>query len=312
MNNLVLITDNNYCLPTIVAVQSFVKNADKQKMWCVNILCDNVKEENKKMFSVMKSENVEIKLIDVDSSSYNGLEKSYSKVSKASLLKFSIADLLPNIETVLYIDGDVIVRKDISDIFEINLKDNYAAVIKDGPKDKVPGGKEHSFYGESGYFNSGVMYLNLRKMREDNIPKKLIDYRLNGYNYFMDQDTFNVVFNGNVIYLSVIYDFMLHLISYRNESFSLKQLIDFYELEEYLTIDALFNDVKIFHYTFDKPWKYFDVPFNEIWMDYYYSSPLKAHSLNRKSYTTVMYNAKSHIWGRKIASLFKLFIKPKS
>ena len=305
MNNLVLITDNNYCLPTIVAIQSFVKNAKTQLNWCVYILCDNVAEDNKRMLSLMETESVKIKIVDVDSSSYVGLEKSYSRVSKASLLKFSIADLLKDVEKALYIDGDVIIRKDISDMFEIDLGSRYAAVIKDGPKDEIPGGKKHSFYGESGYFNSGVMYLNLKKMREDHIPQKLIEYRLNGYNYFMDQDTFNVVFNGNVIYISVIYDFMLHLISYRNVGFSLRQLIEFYELENYPTIDSLFADVKIFHYTFDKPWKYFDIPFNEIWMTYYCLSPLKNCLLDRKSYTTVMYNAKSHILGRKIAGVFK-------
>lgn len=37
-----------------------------------------------------------------------------------------------------------------------------------------------------GYFNSGVMIMNLELMRKYNISEKLFDYRTNGENYFMD------------------------------------------------------------------------------------------------------------------------------
>lgn len=257
----------------------------------------------------LSSKNVIVNIIDVDSEKYSGLEKSYSSVSKSSLLKFSIPDFLQEIDKALYVDGDILVLKDISKIFEYDISDVYAAVIKDGPKDKIEGGKKHAYYGEPKYFNSGVMYLNLKKMREDKMSHKLIDFRLNEYNYFMDQDAFNQVFNGKVKYLSVLYDFMLHLISYRNTKYSIEQLVDFYELKSYQNIDDLFNDIVILHYTFYKPWKYYDVPFNEIWMEYYKKSPLFNEKLQRESIMTELYNSKGYVFARKISKFIRKIIK---
>ena len=50
------------------------------------------------------------------------------------------------------------------------------------------------------------MLLNLKRMREQNLFNRLVEYRTNGLNYYMDQDTFNVVFNDEVIYLGYEYN----------------------------------------------------------------------------------------------------------
>ena len=59
----------------------------------------------------------------------------------------------------------------------------------------------------------------------------------------MDQDAFNVVFGRKIVLLGAEYDFMLHLISYRNEGYSLDQLISFYDMKHYETLDDLFDNV---------------------------------------------------------------------
>lgn len=301
-NNIVMITDEGYVLPTIVALSSMKVNLAKN-IYHVYLLVDNISAESRSLFKKIETDYFKLSIIDVDSSSYNGVEKSYSNVTKASLLKFSIPTYLRSVEKALYIDGDVIVRGDLSVLFKIELDDKYAVVISDGPKTTVDGGKQHAFYGDPDYFNSGVMLLNLQKMRKDNISSKLIDYRLHGYNYFMDQDAFNIILGKNVIHVGVEYDFMLHLISYKNEGFSLQQLISFYKLKNYNTIDELFEHVVILHYTFDKPWKYYDIPFNEEWMAYFKQSPMSYKKLDRKSYMSEMYLSKPFTIGRWIADI---------
>ena len=301
-----MITDEGYILPTIVALSSMKHNFTEND-YRVFILSDNVTLENKELLKKIEGDHISISIIDVDSSQYSGLEKSYSKVSRSSLLKFSIPNLLPaDVETALYIDGDVIVRKDLNDLFKVNIEGLYAAVIKDGPKKHIPGGEKHAFYGDPDYFNSGVMLLNIKKMREENTSEKLKNYRLTGYNYFMDQDAFNIVFGNSILHISPVYDFMVHLVTFNNEGFSLQQLKDFYGLHNYETIDDLFDDVKIIHYTFDKPWKYFDVPFSQEWMDYYKLSPLSPlKKLQRDSYLSVLYNSRAYTLGRNIIGVFR-------
>ena len=292
-------------MPTVVAISSLSGCMEKSVGCIVNVICDHVSEDNKAKLSSLEREGFFVNLIEADSDRYKGLEKRYSRVSVSSLLKFSIPDYLPQVKKVLYMDGDILVLKDLSDLFSTNIEGKYAAVISDGPKDFVAGGKKHAFYGEKTYFNSGVMLLNLEQMRADGITERLIDYRLNEYNYFMDQDAFNQVLKNNVVHLGVEYDFLLHLISYQNKQFSLDQLIDYYGLKQYSSIDELFGEIRILHYTFGKPWKYYDVPFNEKWIEVYNGTVYNDQKLLRRSMLTEIYNTKSHRIGRKLSKIFR-------
>ncbi len=303
--NIVMITDEKYAMPTSVALTSILLNKEKNVNYSIFLICDRLSIHSKEKFANLLSNNFQINFIDVSSEKYKILEKSYSKVSSSSLLKFEIPNLLPQINKVLYLDGDVIVTKSLLHLFNTDISNKYAAVVRDGPKEFIVGGKKHWFYGEKNYFNSGMMLMNLDIMRKNDISKKLLEYRLNEYNYFMDQDAFNMVFAGKVRFVGVENDFLLHLISYQNKNLSIQQLNNFYETRGYQNLDELFNEVVIFHYTFGKPWRYYDVPFNEIWMNYFKKSPFFSKELNRISIMTDMYNKKSYRVGRIISKIFR-------
>lgn len=192
--NVVMICDDKYVMPTSVAITSLIENKKDNSVIDIYIMCDNLNDKNMDILKKLSTDKVKVIIRNVDSSTYHGLEKEYSNVTCSSLFKFNIATELTELDKALYIDGDVIVLSDLEALYNHSLNEKYAVVIKDGPKPKkIPGGKKHEFYRNDNYFNSGVMLLNLKKMREDNIPQKLIDYRLNEYNYFMDQDAFNCI-----------------------------------------------------------------------------------------------------------------------
>lgn len=306
--SVVFICDDKYVMPTVVAMTSLAKNVKENDECLIYVICDSVSDDNKDRLRFIQKKNVRIKIIDVDSNQFKGLEKSYLKVSKAALLKFEIPNLVKE-DKALYLDGDVLVVSDISEIFNTDIGNVYAGVVKDGPKTKVAGGKKHYYHGEENYFNSGVMLLNLRRMREHNIPKKLLDFRLTEYNYFMDQDAFNRVLGKEVVYMSLFYDFMLHLVSYINELYTTEQISEFYGVGDFSTTDELFENVKIYHYTFDKPWKYYDIPMNEIWMNYYKQSSYKDIKLIRNSSMTRLFNSKTYKVGEKISRIYRLLKK---
>ncbi|MCK7489743.1 MAG: hypothetical protein MZU79_05535 [Anaerotruncus sp.] len=89
-------------------------------------------------------------------------------VTSAAYLKFDLPDLIPNQDKVLYLDGDIIIQKDLSDLFEINIKDYYAGAVKDI-------GLIDNDLNIKNYFNSGVMLLNLKLMRENNASTALLN-----------------------------------------------------------------------------------------------------------------------------------------
>jgi hypothetical protein len=104
------------------------------------------------------------------------------------------------------------------------------------------------------YFNSGVMLLNLDRMRRENIAADLVSYRTHGKNFFMDQDAFNVVFRDQVHLVSPSYNFLVPL----TEHFTVDELkAEYGSFANGSCHQEMLNQVKIVHYASKKkPWKF--------------------------------------------------------
>ena len=82
------------------------------------------------------------------------------------LWKAALSKVLPNVDKVLCLDSDAIVVDDISEIFDTDVEDYYFAAVPE-PKSSLNRAGEP-------YYNFGVSYQNLKKLREDRIDDKII------------------------------------------------------------------------------------------------------------------------------------------
>jgi lipopolysaccharide biosynthesis glycosyltransferase len=86
------------------------------------------------------------------------------------------------IETVLYLDVDMIVQKDVSTLFDIDLSKYVVAAVLD-PRiitfDNSWGGvlnyQELGLPGTTRYFNTGLLVMNTKLWREQNVTEKIIN-----------------------------------------------------------------------------------------------------------------------------------------
>lgn len=300
--NVVFISDNNYIIPVSVAITSLKLHFNKNYTYNIYIICEDMDNDNITMLNELNEENFFIHSINLGKSEYHYLEKKYSKVTSASIQKFNIATILSNLNKVLYLDGDIIIQDDLVNLYETNIESFYCAAVPDGPRKKIlNGNKKHKFSIRPNYFNSGVMLLNLSLLRRDNVPEKLMNYRQHGYNYFMDQDAFNVVFGGKVYLLPYYYNVLLHIIMPFWEINSIYELSEFYSMKIVDSYERYLDNGIIIHYTFQKPWKYYDIPQAEKWSFYYYKSPFSAINLCRESYYNKIMKSKTYIFGKIFA-----------
>lgn len=270
--NVVLISDDNYAMPTIVAITSLKLNKEVQSQYTVHVICTNMSEHNISLLKSLDQSDFVVDIIVMDNAGkYHDLIIGDLHVSPAALYKFDIANIFSELDRILYVDGDILFEKDPKELFEIDLSDNYAAVVKDAkpatykPPQVVKLGIPH----HSAYFNSGVMMLNLKKFREDFLDKRLLEYRKNGINYFMDQDALNVCFEEKVIYLSLYFNVMSSVIGF----FTGEDIQKYYELD---TSDksVIYERAVIVHLcTRYKPWDYSNVPYADKWYYCYQQSP---------------------------------------
>jgi len=209
---------------------------------------------------------------------FSGIPQSYIDknihVSPSALFKFTIADMLSDVDIALYLDGDVIVNGNLDMLFRIPMDDTYIAASDDMGDSVDKDG--NSFLAsririkEYRYFNSGVMLLNLRKIREDKISLKLIEYRFNGINYFMDQDAFNYVFCRSRKSLPYEYNFRAPLFDIK----TFEEINEKFFGGKFKSIEECIQSQKILHLTGrKKPWNY-NIPwFTDIFRKYYALSP---------------------------------------
>jgi len=278
--HVVFICDENYVIPTVVAITSIYMHKNSDTICNIHILASDISEESKLKFQSLFKYDFEIEIKDMSHSSF--LDKckiDNLHVSTAALYKFNIANIFFNLDKILYLDGDILVQKDITELYSIDISDVYAAVVKDyKPMTYKPPQPDKLKINHSAYFNSGVMLLNLKKMREEDIHNQLVDYRMHGINYFMDQDALNVVFEEKVKYISLYYNVMSSVMGF----FKTEDIKQYYELGKIDSKEDIYNNAVIVHLcTKYKPWIYSNVPFADEWLHCYRNSSF-ANNLERK------------------------------
>lgn len=290
--NIVFICDENYAIPTYVSIYSLVKNRDMSKKYSIFIVTHNLSKVSSNLFTGINEVNIDINIVCC-SDKFNEfkINKKDFHVSTSAILKFELPQLLSALDKVLYLDGDVIIQKDISEFFSADIEDSYAGVIKDmkpilkyRPSMLTKLGIET----HDGYFNSGVLLLNLKKMREDNATEKLFEYRRNGLNFFMDQDALNVVFGNKVKYFDLHFNTLMTLF----EEFSIEQIKLYYGINDSIkSVSDIIKKSYIIHFASKhKPWNFDNRKFDEIWNKYFIQTNLFSLLEKEKKYNCELIN----------------------
>ncbi len=261
---IVMITDDNFVMQTCVAITSLCKNKNSDTIYEIFIVMAECSTESEEILMQIKQETCAIKLIKASLENYRDI-KQLAHISIACLLKFDICELIPEYDKLLYLDGDIIVRKDLTELYETELDDNYAAAVKE----------LYCMKNDDGCINAGIMLFNAKKMRNDGMRDILVDKRKSlGNRSSMDQQTYNMVIKDKIKYLSIVYNCVPgRLQGDVKMDYTIQELNALYGTE-YKKAAQLIDDAVIIHFaTGNKPWKYTFAPCAKEWYEYYLLSP---------------------------------------
>jgi lipopolysaccharide biosynthesis glycosyltransferase len=119
--------------------------------------------------------------------------------SKAAYARYFIPEVFPDIDKCLYLDADLLVCRDITEVFSLNLGENICGAVRDISTRMQPQNptlkRRLGLNDESNYFNSGVLYLDYDKWRSNNTTKKLVAISKEKFDNLdsQDQDALNIV-----------------------------------------------------------------------------------------------------------------------
>lgn len=168
-------------------------------------------------------------------------------INHMTFARYFIPDFVTE-DKVLYLDSDLIVTGDLTDLFELDLGENYL-------------GAARSCFGAGVGFNAGVLLINNKKWKSETIRQKLIELTEKEHKNVKegDQSILNMLFKDQYSLLEDKYNFQIGFdagAAEKNHAFIFEiPLTPFPEILHYISPD--------------KPWKQFSVGrLREEWWKY--------------------------------------------
>lgn len=202
--NVALAADNNYAQHVAVVMASIIANTSDPNRLCFYLLSDGIAADKiAKLQATLAGTGA--KLVVCDLSSYKGFEKLYTSghISKAAYFRLDMANILPNnVKKVIYMDVDLLVFKDIAELWNFDMQRKAIAAVPDYGimASKRLMHQKHEVIGlatNKKYFNSGVVIMDLAQWREHDYSSKVIELAANGNFPHHDQDALNKLFMDN-------------------------------------------------------------------------------------------------------------------
>lgn len=301
--DILLSADKNYIMPTGVVMKSVCVNNDVVTFHV--IIDDGVLEGQKQQLRnvICKPECQKVEFYKVDSDFFDkfpslGTVKSY--ITRATYYRLFIADMLPeSVTKIIYIDGDVIVRSSLKTLWE-TVCDKYAlggvTDMAEATHDFVRLGYDRQY----GYFNAGVLLINVDYWREHHLKEKFLDLITNHPEQIVlhDQDVLNITLHDQKLCLPMKYNVQNGFLWKKD----FNQLGDRYEEYEADLLEAIADPV-IIHFTDNKkPWHVEDCnPYSYEFMKYYKQTEWKYQPLTHCNKSKIRYFAAKFL--RKLGAI---------
>lgn len=243
--------DKNYLPFLAVAIASIKKHAKKENEYKIHVLYTGDLGDRLSDVLAMQTENLHLEFTDVSKeiAEIESMLHCRDYYTNAIYYRLFIPDLFPQYDKAIYLDSDTVLLADIAQLYQVDIKDNLIGAVNDEAVINVPAFCEYTEKAldihPSKYFNSGVIVLNTKKMREMNFCKVFRDV-LSSYDFIVapDQDCLNLICKDKVHYFGVEWN----KLPIGGESADLPKLIHFN-----LTM---------------KPWNYDGILYNEYFWDY--------------------------------------------
>ncbi len=193
--HIVLNMDDNYMVHTITMLTSLFFN-DPDSQFTIHVLSSGLSSKVKKTLKNWIEHQCRQQVFFYNLNKNNTKifpEYVNSHISQAANYRLFVADVLPaDVHKIIYLDCDLIVEQQLSKLFNYDIGRYPIAAVEDMWSGKDDNYERLGYDRKYGYFNSGVLLINLDMWREKSLSRVFINY-LNSHDNlkFIDQDILN-------------------------------------------------------------------------------------------------------------------------
>ena len=271
--NILIASDINYAPYYGVMLTSLFEH-NRESRFAVYLITDETwtAKETKKFEKLCGKYNSHFKALITDIFSIIDVPLNPNHhCNKATYYNILASKILPpEIDKIIYMDGDMIVQGKICKLWNIDMKDYAMAAVWDSMTFDDSTAERLGYDKRYAYVNNGTSVYNLAYWREHRIDKKAIEY-MNAHPdtlTFMDQDVENAVLAGHITYLPITYNFQTMFLC----EYFWKHFDDNFKNQVLETA----KHPMIIHYNGGtKPWnwRYWKMPYRMEWLREYWKSP---------------------------------------
>lgn len=285
-------TDDNYIPYLDVSIASLIANASKNYNYRIIVLNTGLCAENIAKVKLNERPGFVIDFIDI-SKQIENIKSHFKNVYHFSIVTYYrlfIASLFPQYDKIVYLDCDLVVLGDISELYNAPLGNN---ILGAAPEQYVQNTEEFRRYAKIAlgvdpdrYVNAGVLVINLKEFRQNKIEEKFVEL-ITKYDFdLLDPDQ---------AYLNYLCQDKIYMLpnGWNKEPMP-------------LTCEGEKN---IVHYAlYKKPWQYDDVMDGEVFWLYAEKSPFYEQILENKAAFGIEEKAKKEIAAREILEQAKVIV----
>lgn len=238
--------DDNYVPQLKIALSSLMDHASKDYKYDIYILHVTLSIESRKAIRKIKRKGFKINFFNVEAHMSNLAKRLNVRDYYTMTTYYRL--ILPKafffLKKAIYLDSDIVVRGDISELYNTDIGDNLVGAVPDA---SVQAFDEFKQYVEKAlevphqeYFNAGILVMNLQRMREIRFESKVESLvKKVSFKVAQDQDLLNVICKGKTTLIPMEWNTM--------------------------PLGEKNPDVKLIHYNLIlKPWKQNGIMYDEI------------------------------------------------
>lgn len=208
--DIVISTDNAYVMPAGILIYSVCQNNVRENIYFHVLTDTSLTEANRQALkNITDFAGKTIYFHNIDPRITQGCPVGRDGLPVSAYYRLYISDILPEkIKKVLYLDCDMIVRHSLNELWKYDIENYAIGCVPDMFTDDISSYNRLLYSPSEGYFNSGMLLINLDYWRKHKVKNAFIDF-ISNYSdriLYSDQDVMNYVLRKQKLNLPLRYN----------------------------------------------------------------------------------------------------------
>lgn len=168
--NVCYASDKKYAKLMTLSIATVLSSKSPEDNICFYIIDGGLTEQDKiNILDLKHIANCEISFVEVDVEKFKNCPVPDKYLSVAAYYRLGIAELVPDVDKIIYLDCDIEVKTSLSELFDTDISEYAVAGVPD-----ISSNEHMERLKLPNYCNSGVLLINLANWRKIDFLRKIL------------------------------------------------------------------------------------------------------------------------------------------